>query len=66
MNYVFYERNDEGTFIVARLIDGEFSGEQADSVKTFLDQHGWPDKEPDEILHGSRLWAAKVEEEETT
>ncbi len=58
--YLIFERVDEGTKVIAKL-DGEtFSGEQAESIEKLLRQKGWPDIPPDQILHGSRCWAALV------
>ncbi|MEO8356480.1 MAG: hypothetical protein ABI621_11230 [Chloroflexota bacterium] len=61
--YLFYERDDEGTWLVARLDGMTFSGEKAASTERFLRAEGWPEIEPDRILHGSRVWAARMDEQ---
>ena len=62
MNYQFIEEKDDGTYIVAELIDNVFSGEDAVAIEKILRQKGWPDRQPDpmRILHGSRLWAIEM------
>lgn len=58
--FLFYERIDEGTRIVAKLVDKVFTGTQAERIEKFLRSEGWPDKSPVRILTGSRLWAVEV------
>jgi hypothetical protein len=58
--FVVYERTDEGIAIVAE-IDGEsVTGPQAEDIEKLLRELGWPAKDADLALHGSRLWAANA------
>lgn len=58
-NYIFYERDDKGIHIIARLRDNQFTGDKAKDVEEFLIELGYPKKgTPDRLLHGSRMWAA--------
>ena len=60
--YVIYERDDSGTKIVCEIVDGVFSGPDRLNMEAFLIQEGYPEKPPDKILYGMRVWAAKVSE----
>jgi hypothetical protein len=59
--FLFYERIDEGTRIVAKLEGEKFTGVQAAEIEKLLREEGWPDRSPVRILTGSRLWAVEVQ-----
>jgi hypothetical protein len=65
--YLFYQRDDDGTHVVARLEDGVFSGPDAEIIESLLRERGYPKngEDPERLIHGSRLWAARVREDET-
>lgn len=64
--YVIYKREDSGTTVVCEITDGVFSGPSRLSIEAFLIAEGYPEKPPDRILYGQRMWAARIGNRPTT
>lgn len=64
--YVVYQRNDEGTAIIAVVKGQKVLGPRQDEVRKMLMNAGWPDDPemtPTRVFMGDYVYAVKEEEE---
>jgi hypothetical protein len=62
--YLVFERNDNSTNIIAKIVGEELSGVQAVQIEKLLRGTGWPARSPDRILHWSICWAVEQKQDE--
>lgn len=56
--YQVWERTDDDCAVIAEIDGEKVTGPEAEMIEKLLRELGWPEKSPDHVLHGSRLWAA--------